>query len=552
MAPTTRRGFLRGSAALTAAFAGAPALIGCGTSQARSAANVGTDPVPWPAHIPLAGPEPDLPPDPRGVDAGFLRYPDRLTRATEGRPGNGERITALVETYEAPPLGPGRNRYWAAINEALGVDLDLRVVPSGNLGHKVATLMASGDMPDILMTRNWMPRIADFVVNEAADLSDHLAGDAVADYPCLANLPTYAWRDMGLMAGRIHGVPIARPRTGSAVLANREILAGHAGDSYNDWDAEEFIAALRAATGGNRYGFGVAEGGWGYGVPAFAAWHGAPNVYGTDEAGNFRRAEFSDGYRAAIEFAVRLNRQERVYYPGTATLPSTTLKSLFHNQTVASHLDNLPGYQAAVQVVGDAFTVDLLRTPTGLATRPVSHLSGGTYGSAVLKPAPPDRLRLILRVLNFLASPFGTEEYELVNYGVEGAHFTREDGDLRPTDLAQRENPGSVPVKYLTAPPPTHYFPGNPDAARRAHAFQTAEVENGIPPLTSGLVVRESRLTQQKYANLFFDAFMAIVQGRDSMRRWDEALRTWRTDGGDRVDAELQAEYEAVHGPLNG
>ncbi|KAB8157062.1 extracellular solute-binding protein [Streptomyces sp. 3MP-14] len=544
----TRRGFLRGSAAVTAAVAGAPALVGCGTSTARSAANVGTDPVPWPTHIPLAGPEPDLPPDPRGVDAGFLRYPDRLTSATAERPGNGERITALVESYESPPRGPDRNRYWAALNEALGVDLDLQIVPSANLGHKIATLMASGDMPDLLMIRNWMPRIADYVVNEAADLSEHLAGDAVADYPSLANLPTYAWQDMGLMAGRIHGVPIVRPRTGSTIIANREALTEAAGDAYNAWDADAFVAALRAATGGNHYGFGVPEGGWAFGAPTFAGWFGAPNLYGIDDSGAFVRAELTEEYRAAVEFTARLHLAEKVYYPGTATLPTTTLKSLFFNGTVRSHLDNLSGYQTEVPTVGDAFTVDLLRPPTGLAPRPATHFGGGTYGAAILKPAPPARIRMLLRLLNYLASPFGTREHQLVNYGLEGVHFTLEDGEIVPTELASTENPSVVPVKYLTAPPPVHYFPGNPDAARRAHAHQVAEMEYGIPPLTSGLVVRESRLTQQKHVNLFFDAIMAIVQGRDSMRRWDEAIRTWRTDGGDRVDAELQAEYEAVHG----
>ncbi|ONK15395.1 extracellular solute-binding protein [Streptomyces sp. MP131-18] len=548
MAPTTRRGFLRGSAAATAALAGAPALVGCGTSQVRSAANVGTDPVPWPAHIPLPGPRPDLPPDPRGVDAGFLRYPDRLTRATAGRPGNGERITALVETYESPPLGPDRNQYWAALNEALGVDLDLQIVPSGNLGHKIATMMASGDMPDLMMVRNWMPRIADYMVNQAADLSDHLAGDAVADYPSLANLPTYAWQDVGLMAGRIYGVPIVRPRTGSAILANREVLSDLAGDAYNAWDAEEFVAVLRAATEGNHYGFGVPEGGWAFGAPTFAGWFGAPNLYGIDDAGNFLRAELTEEYRAAVEFTARLHLDEKVYYPGAATLPTTTLKSLFFNGTVRSHLDNLSGYRTEVAVVGDSFTVDLLRPPTGLSPRPRPHFGGGTYGAAILRPAAPERIRLMLRVLDFLASPFGTEEYELVNFGVEGVHFTREDGDIQRTELADTENSSTVPVSYLTAPPPVHYFPGDPDAARRAHAHQLTEVADGIPPLTSGLVVKDSRLERQKHTNLFLDAMLAIIQGRASMDRWDQAIRTWRTDGGDRVDAELQAEYEAVHG----
>ncbi|MDT0345771.1 extracellular solute-binding protein [Streptomyces litchfieldiae] len=532
-----------------ASLIAAPALAGCGTSQVRSASNVGADPVPWPEHIPFDGPEPDLPPDPRGVDAGFLRYPDRLTTSVPEKPGTGrETVTALVETYEAPPLGPGSNQYWAALNDALGVDLRLRVVPSGNMGHKIATMMASGDMPDLMLVRNWMPRVADYAVNAAQDLSEFLAGDRIRDYPNLANLPTYAWQDMGLMAGRIQGVPIVRPRTGSTVLANQEAMSEAAQGRYNDWTGEELVDALVRATGDGHYGFGSASGGWLFGAPLFASWFGAPNMYRVDDAGNFVKAEATEEYRAAIEFATRLHQDEKVYYPGAATLATETLKSMFFNGTVRSHVDNLPGYQAAVTAVRDEFTVDLLRAPTGLGRGPVSHFSGGTYGYTLFKPAAPDRIRLLLRVLDFLAAPFGTTEYELTYYGVEGAHFTRGDGDLELTELAQRENPSVVPVKYITAPPPVHFFPGNPEAARRAHAFQVADVEMGIPPLTSGLVVREARVDQNRLRNVFFDAAVSVIQGHSPISRWDDAVRRWRTDGGDRIDAELQREYEAVHG----
>ncbi|GAA2056224.1 MULTISPECIES: extracellular solute-binding protein [Streptomyces] len=543
----SRRRFLRTSLGAGAALAAAPALVGCATSQVRSARNAGTDPVPWPEYVPVEGPRPDLPPDPRGVDAGFLRYPDHLVSSVPERPGSGrETLTAMVETYEAPPRGPGANRYWAALNEALGVDLKLQLVPSGNLQAKIATMMASGDMPDLLMVRNWIPRVADYAANVAADLSEHLAGPAVRAYPNLANLPTYAWRDMGLMGGRIMGVPITRPRTGSAILSHREELVELAGGTYNDWTAEEFVDTLKRATGGKKYGFGVASGGWLFGVPLLASWHGAPNLYGLRD-GEFVKAELTEEYRAAVEFARRLHQTEKVYYPGTATMPTETMKSLFFNGTVRAQLDNLPGYQAANIAVGDAFTVDLLRPPTGLGAGLTSHFSGGTYGYTLLKPGPPERIRLLLRVLNHLAAPFGTTEYERTYYGVEGEHFERVDGDLELTELAKTENPSTVPVKYITAPPPVHFYPGNPDAVRRVHAFQTADVETGIPPLTSGLVVRDALRPYTRMRKLFEDAVISVVQGHSSMKHWDDAVRTWRTQGGDRVDAELAEEYAAVN-----
>ena len=44
---------------------------------------------------------------------------------------------------------------------------------------------------------------------KAVDLSDHLAGDAILDYPNLANIPTDCW-DVGRFNGRIYGLPSPR------------------------------------------------------------------------------------------------------------------------------------------------------------------------------------------------------------------------------------------------------------------------------------------------------------------------------------------------------
>ena len=56
--------------------------------------------------------------------------------------------------------------------------------------------------------------------------------------------------------------------------------------------------------------------------------------------------------------------------------------------------------------------------------------NAGIFGYVTFKKANADRLKLLLRVSNYLSAPFGTSEYELVNYGVEGAHFTKDAGGM--------------------------------------------------------------------------------------------------------------------------
>ena len=58
---------------------------------------------------------------------------------------------------------------------------------------------------------------------KALDLSDHLAGDAILDYPNLANIPTACW-DVGRFNGRIYGLPSPRGAVSSGILYRRDDL----------------------------------------------------------------------------------------------------------------------------------------------------------------------------------------------------------------------------------------------------------------------------------------------------------------------------------------
>ncbi|WP_234045080.1 hypothetical protein [Streptomyces adelaidensis] len=90
-----------------------------------------------------------------------------------------------------------------------------------------------------------------------------------------------------------------------------------------------------------------------------------------------------------------------------------------------------------------------------------------SFGHTVLKKAKKERIELLLRVLGHLAAPFGSEEWELVHYGVEGTHFTRgQDSSPQATKLGEVENNTNLPLKYLAEGPQVLFVPGMPDAVR--------------------------------------------------------------------------------------
>ncbi|WP_049574707.1 hypothetical protein [Streptomyces sp. SBT349] len=541
---TARRSYSRRALLGAGAAAGAGLMLGgCGTGRAQRATNVGKDLVPWPEYLPAEGPPPDLAGDAdAGIQQGYLRYPTDLVTSVPERPGRGEEITVLLVTNEPPPSPPSRNRMWRAVNEALGVELKLSFVPSLYLPQRVATMMASEDMPDVITCMDEVPRIGDFVATKCADLTPYLSGSAVRDYPNLANLPTYAWSGVGRFNGRLMGVPIERPQPSPVMLCNRDAFDGAGG--LEEWTPEEFRERMRELTADRRWASGCVTK---TDVDRHAAWRGGDNLWSLDGAGAFHPVEATEAYADALGF-VRDLVSDGVFYPDQITVPE--LKIQLFGENVFAISDTLPAYQTGVAAVGDSFALDMARPyATGAGAGPKLWSGPGWVNYTILKDAEPERIRLILRVLDYLAAPFGSREYEVVRFGVEGAHYTRdEDGEIVLTDLADLENYNTLPLQYLSSPPLVAYNPGFPEATRRQWQYQvdTSEflVANPATGLRTAAKDRYGTVTEQ----ILVDACNDIVNGRAPVTSWDGVLRRWRDEGGVEIAEGLQAEYEAVHG----
>src|SRR5439155_5427391 len=63
---------------------------------------------------------------------------------------------------------------------------------------------------------------------------------------------------------------------------------------------------------------------------------------------------------------------------------------------------------------------------------PLSHDGGkaiwhqyeGPLGKTAIKKGSPERVKELLGILNYLAAPFGTQEYHLINYGPKDVDHT--------------------------------------------------------------------------------------------------------------------------------
>ena len=70
-------------------------------------------------------------------------------------------------------------------------------------------------------------------------------------------------------------------------------------------------------------------------------------------------------------------------------------------------------------------------------------LGPGNFGFAIIKKSNADRVKELLRVLNYLAAPFGSQEYMVSKFGIKDTDYTLNDkGSPVFTDKGKTDMPG--------------------------------------------------------------------------------------------------------------
>ncbi|WP_151475766.1 extracellular solute-binding protein [Streptomyces albicerus] len=546
--PLSRRALMRTAAVGTLALAAPAALTACSTeSGGDGVSNAGKKLAPWPGYKAFAGPKPDLAPTAEGVQPGYTSYPSDLAQSVSRTPGDGSTVKVMSVSFGTPPKPAASNRFWQAVEKALGVKIEYTVISQSDYQKKMATVMAGdpGELPDIINIFSGfaLPREAQFVQRRAEDLTPFLSGDAVEDYPNLANIPTHAWRDMGRIGGRIYGIPLERPLPGSTLWLNEEYF--EAAGMKEGWTDQDFAAVAKKGTSGKKYALGAAVGST-FGDGFHSAAHGVhARGWSVKEDGTFLPSAADERYKQMLDFQSRL-RKAGSYHPDATSISQLDMIALYYNGTVGSVQDGFGGYLPKFLEPSRKYT------PAAALPYSVGGTPGGivgarrSFGYTILKKAKKERVQLLLRVLDYLAAPFGSKEWELVHYGVEGTHFTRaKDGSPEPNDLGQVENNTNLPLKYLAEGPQALFVPGMPDAVKALHAWQTKTVPHAIRNASYGLQSRTYTSQGTTLDTLLKDTATGIIAGRTPLSEWDATVKTWRQRGGDRMAEEFAEDYAA-------
>ena len=260
-----------------------------------------------PSYIPQTSIKPDLPASPDGlVDPAFLSYPANPIKTVQDTPGSGGQISAVTWITTPMPTPMDSNALWQAVNQALGTTLKMNIVAQADYAVTLPTVLAGQDLPDIMYISPTVviPQLPAFFKSKMADLTPYLSGDAVKDYPNLADLPTIAWRQM-VFDNTIYGIPCSNSLYLWAHWMQQDLLDAdglappHTADEYKQL-ATHFTRPDQGLYGlgvENNQGMGTLNG-WLTGI------FGAPNGWAFDQTvgqADTYTVE-TDQFRAAVSY----------------------------------------------------------------------------------------------------------------------------------------------------------------------------------------------------------------------------------------------------------
>jgi putative aldouronate transport system substrate-binding protein len=514
---------------------------------------------PYPTYIPFTGgPKPDYHDDKPIFADGFENYPASPFKANPSAPGAGGVVNVLIAAYFPVPTPYEQNPTWQAVNKQLNADVRMNIIPTADYRTKFATTLASDDLPDIMhiyFGYSVAPNLPQFFKSKCADLTPYLSGDAAKDYPYLAAIPSAAWKNStSAIDGQLFLVPIHRPMYsvserypyGGNLFRNTDMYDTEIGQDYVPKDADDLMRILKTLNRPqeNRWAIGKpGTAGTIFGLGTYAEMFGAPNQWKLD-SGKLIKDRETEEYKAAVAY-LRDVMTANLYPPDAAT--NTNSRADFVAKKIAMSVESqgnswVDFWQRGQQLTPPTRFAMLPPFAAVAGQKPIYYLSPGFNSMNVLKKAPPDRIKELLRIMNWLASPFGSQEDLLLTYGLEGQDYKNDDKGNPVPSTEGISRAGYVPWRYVVQHPWVYYQADLPGFAKASYGAEHATLPLGIDDPTNGFYAPTFYGKGVVADNTFFDGVREIVLGRSPMSDYDGLVKEWSAAAGDQIKAEyLQA-----------
>ena len=473
----------------------------------------------------------------------------------ESSQGESGTPTIRIVTDNFQPVDPDADgAVMKAIEEVTGYDMQVTWYPTADYATKVNTLLASGDLPEILM---YTPIKAPTIVQSVRDGVFWEISDYLDDYPSLSKINSYQ-RESISIDGKDYAVP-------------RDMdMAFYAPVYRSDWlkklnlepptNIEELYEVFYAFTYNDPDGNGVDDT---YGMvesQTFATsgnwmmtviYYGGPNEWGIQDNKVTPVWEY-DAFWKAMDF------YRRAYSEGVMNRDFLTKTDQQGKEDI--EIGKAGGSIAHVWQITERWPNFSKNFPDG--DLDVAYLkdvngedrhypsNGGVSGMYLMpKNSVPDETALA-KCLDFLDKLADPKVQNIIQYGIEGVHYeVQEDGTAHIIDQGAYDDEVNV---FRRIKPHTMLDVLSPSAidsaAAKRDAFIKAEANNTVANPVLKYVSDTYVQKGTDLDTLIDDAIVQYIMGSIDKAAFDEVIQQWYSQGGQKICDEYTALWQAENG----
>jgi len=545
-----RRALLQGALGI----AGMGVLTACTSNQSTSAAAVAcVKNLSFPPNAPPSRPGQIVSKVPN-VPLAWTDYPQPYV-TMPNPPGKGETVTTFQILFSSPPPPLENNPWWQQLNKRLGVTIQPTLADSPDYAAKLNTLAAGGTFPDITyinFNQNGLNNGAGFekFVAQGAfnDLTQYLSGDGLKQFPNLQLLPAVTWTGSSFQ-GKIYGVPYPiQPVNGQLGMYRKDWATKLGVDNPKNADdvMKMFVAFSQEDPDGNGK-----KDTWGVDTLRQSIWNAmyrVPNNWRLNSDGTLTKDLETDEFKAALQFANTM-WTKGAFHPDALTLTLNQNESLFESGQTGfftqggwGFFGNQPGTMTTLTQQNNAAALPSPFIPPGFdGGNPAIPLGTADYGFGAIPSTIKDQNKIVelLHIMEYIAAPFGSDEFNFIYYGIEGDMFNWVNG--APVSVTNGNQNWPNGLNYLCGTTEINYFYANqPGEAQLMQQLQEQQIQNSIADPTQGLysptwVAQGANLIQMQQ-----DAYNAMVVGNQPLTDLTQLISDWKKQGGDTARTEFQ------------
>ncbi|MEQ4209432.1 extracellular solute-binding protein [Actinopolymorpha sp. B9G3] len=553
MARFSRRTFLGAVGVGAGGMLAGAALTGC-TDSGRTKSG-GTKGGGGNFDLPTYQPAPDLDVQPfhvsetPGMENVYTENPQNLFKSVERGPASGGTITTFQLTWGDPPKPLKMNPYWEELNKRLGVSFKPQFVPQPVFDEKFSTMLASGEVPDLVFLNDQSAVNLQGVRDGAfADLSEVLSGDNILKWPNLAARKENVWK-ASLKDGRIFQIPSIVWNI-SNVISMRTDLLEQTSIGTAPRDADELFTALKEVSD-----LGQGPGGqkvYGINFYEFPMWRWIFKTgpdWQLDSSGKLVHVSETENYKEMLTWLSNA-WNEGIFDPAAMTtngaeiVSGTALKydpvgGTFSAPEYSTREADVPGSK------WDWLDIPGFDGDGPVITRNVPYGKSTCISAEAAKDE--DRLTEILNVLDYLSAPYGSEELLFIVNGIEGHNFEF-DADGNP--VINEETRIELGVNYVGVTSGDNSYRAHVSTVDRAKRFSTVlenMAKNSIVRDLEGFETESATfVTKGAQLQTQWDDFeRGVISGRESVDDLDSFVSRYMSQGGEQIRTEYTEVLDA-------